>query len=703
MDKSRFDHLVEKRMRKRQEKAKAPKLDFNMLVEMMEQFDGLMSLNEGEEAPGAADAINLARQNLPADWIDKLPKFEISERWGIGEKKPEDENAARQEFRKYMDNIEGPTIQEKLASIEKFVNQSISETPGKESTKTIISNLMFLDLLATVVNNFSPSGAGFLFEAFLAGLLQGTQMVEKTEGGVLDIDDLVDKDNRPISLKLLAPTTVVKGSIRNLINFIALNEKALPQAGRKGGIEYLCVYKYGKEQTKALGMYSFQITADNIYYWLEKSLKFNITLSESLIPGDQIRRLIMEADFEKERTKAGQLSDEELKKLRKTQEDNMKKVIAAIGGSPSFYNKSDEIRKRLGNVSQATKTAINTIIKNLGVEKPVVDAAQLINPEADLSATLAGRKELKTKIRTLKDKRKIGKSPAGLSAKKLYDEISDDQKKNFFLERITKVSNKDDVVEKMISPDGKEGLKMLEKVASDYKFSATAAKLDVDTKSEYEALTDDEFEMLLLARKKLKDDLRKGVPADNKYLGWFKQTYDIAAFAGDQAETVADFKNMFYGTGKYAEGKTDRQIQLDDGSIRDMTIKELRAEWRDALLKKAGLIGAADDDAKDEKSQFEISSDMITKQRLPAVYDKVRLGVLLIDRQQILDAANKYAGQISENVVRIFIALHDLTAGLTDYFLQESFTGGTEAKTALTNLNTEVAAANISAETTSEV
>ena len=701
MDKSRFEHLVEKRMRKRKQEKQAEALDFNMLLEMIEQFDGLMPLSEAEEAPGTADAIILAKQNLPADWIDKLPKFEISERWGIGEKKPEDENVARKEFRKYMDNIEGPTIQEKLVSIEKFVNQSISETPGKESTKTIISNLMFLDLLATVVNNFSPSGAGFLFEAFLAGLLQGTQMVEKIGGGVLGIDDLVDKDNQPISLKLLAPTTVVKGSIRNLINFIALNEKALPQAGRKGGIEYLCVYKYGKEQTKALGMYSFQITADNIYYWLEKSLKFNITLSESLIPGDQIRRLIMEADFEKERTKAGQLSDEELKKLRKTQEDNFKKVTAAIGGSPSFYNKSEVIRKRLGNVSQATKTAINTIIKNLGVEQSVVAAAQLINPEADLPATLAGRRALLKRIgtklkaeRVPEDKRK--------SATDLYNGISDDQKSAFFLKRITKISNKGDVIEKMISPDGKEGLKMLSAVAGEYTFPTAAAKLDVDTKSEYEALDDDEFGMLLIARKKLRDDLRKGVPADNKYLGWFKQTYDIATFAGDQAETVADFKNMFYGTGKYAEGKTDRQIQLDDGSIRDMTIKELRAEWRDALLKKAGLVGATDD-AKDEKSQFEISSDMITKQRLPAVYDKVRLGVLLIDRQQILDAANKYAGQISENVVRIFIALHDLTAGLTDYFLQESFTGGAEAKTALTNLNTEVAAANISAETTSEV
>jgi len=338
----------------------------------------------------------------------------------------------------------------------------------------------------------------------------------------------------------------------------------------------------------------------------------------------------------------------------------------------------------------------------LGVKTPVVDAAQLNNPEADLSATLAGRIALLKRIRAKLKAKKVPEDKRK-SATDLYNGLAADQFANFFLKGITKISNKDDIIEKMISPDGKEGLKMLSAVAGEYKFPTAAAELDVDTKSEYEALTDDEFEMLLLARKTLKDDLRKGVPADNKYLGWFKRTYTIATFADDQAETVADFKNMFYGTGKYAEGKTDRQRQEDDGSTRDMTIKELRAEWRDALLKRAGLVGAADDVAKDEKSQFEISSDMITKERLPPVYDKVRLGILRIDRQQILDAANKYAGQISENVVRIFIALHDLTAGLTGYFLQESFTGAAEAKTALTNLNTEVAAANIPAEITSEV
>ena len=131
---------------------------------------------------------------------------------------------------------------------------------------------MFLDLLSTVVNNFSPSGAGFLFEAFLAGLLKGTQQIEKVEGE-LQIDDLRDKDDEPISLKLLVPTSGVKGSLKNLLGFLA--------NPANDSIEYLCVYKFGKLATSSLAFYSLIIDPYNIYYWLSKSFKFEVGVSEA--------------------------------------------------------------------------------------------------------------------------------------------------------------------------------------------------------------------------------------------------------------------------------------------------------------------------------------------------------------------------------------------------------------------------------------
>ena len=666
MDKSRFEHLVEKRMNK------TKKLDFDTLLEMMEQLGGLVQLNEEEEAIGA----NIDLKALPQDWIDKLPKIEISERWGIGDKQQslENENEARQEFRKYMDNIPGQTIEEKLRNIEGFINQTGSDPAD---TRQVISNIMFLELLSTVVNDFSPSGAGFLFEAFLAGLLKGTQMVEKTEGGVLDIDDLVDADNKPISLKLLVPTTNVKGSIRNLINFLALSPKA-----EANGIEYLCVYKYGKDRTKSLGMYSFQITGENIYYWLAKSLKFDVTLSESFLPTDQFRALLAESQhsadssIEGEKTKAGRLTDDELKQLRADQAENYKKVSAAVGGKRGFFNNSDALKTKISATSQATRTAIESIIKKLQIKDTFKDAAQVDatgNTTADLSSILAGRRALLKRITQKLTAKKVPKLDR-TDAKTLYDGIDQKQRENFFFKGITKVSNKDDIVDLIMSNDGKQGLKMLMKVAERYGENTAKARLDVDEQDEFKNMTDDEFGELLVARKKLRDDLRKMVRPDNKYLGFFKNTFSKAELSGDQPKTVEEFTALFKGTGTY--GSMDKEVR--------------RRKWANDLLARAGLSGSGEDDEANEKSQFEIKSDLITKSRLPAVYEKKRLGALRIDRDQIVEAADAYAGQIQTSIINVFVQLHELTDGLTDYFLKDEVASGVRAKQALVNLDSAV-------------
>ena len=258
-----------------------------MLMEMVEE-----QLNEyvpkdllKEEAAQAVMAQKV--QAMSKSILDLMPEFEISEAWG------QKDTEARKQFEVYMNNIPGASVEDKL----RYLNLFIEEVrPGKYQTHEILSNLMFLDLLSTVVNNFSPSGAGFLFEAFLAGLLRGTQQIEKTEGE-LQIDDLRDAEGKPISLKLLVPTTPVKGSIKNLIGFLS-------NPANSDGIEYLCVYKFGKDQTKGLSFYSFMIDPQNIYYWLAKELKFDVTLAEST---------------ERRRTRKQQMTPEKIEKIMKKQ------------------------------------------------------------------------------------------------------------------------------------------------------------------------------------------------------------------------------------------------------------------------------------------------------------------------------------------------------------------------------------------------
>ena len=241
-------------------KKKKTLLNLGALLEMVEQ-----AMNE--DAAPAQSAMSAKIKDMSKSFLDMLPKFEISEAWG------QKDTDARQQFEAYMNNIPGPSIEAKLRYLNLFTERV---RPEKYETYEILSNLMFLDLLSTVVNNFSPSGAGFLFEAFLAGLLRGTQQVIKADGE-LQIDDLRDAEGKPISLKLLVPTTPVKGSIKNLIGFLSGPD------GREG-IEYLCVYKFGKDETKGISFYSFIIDSNNIYYWLADELGFQIELNEAADP-----------------------------------------------------------------------------------------------------------------------------------------------------------------------------------------------------------------------------------------------------------------------------------------------------------------------------------------------------------------------------------------------------------------------------------
>jgi len=188
--------------------------------------------------------------------LDFLPPIQITEDWGvIG-------TEARSIFEKYMNNIQGAGLPDKIAWINNFMGGAGKE---KLSVSDILSNLVFLELLSTVVQQFSASGAGFIFEAFLAGLLRGMQVTE-TVAGALPIEDIrifVDPETgaggRAVSLKLLRADTDVSGSIKNLLYWLATKDS------ENKGIEYVIAVKFGD---KVLAFYSITITKDNILDWI---------------------------------------------------------------------------------------------------------------------------------------------------------------------------------------------------------------------------------------------------------------------------------------------------------------------------------------------------------------------------------------------------------------------------------------------------
>lgn len=165
-----------------------------------------------------------------------LPKFTPTEAWG------NPDSRERKEIQDLFTRATwgGSSDSEGQKSIQNKINNLIAVTKGTSGAgaRKIISTLMILESLAAVVNSFSASSAGFVFEGFLAALLEGKQEAEVSAKGNLPIQDLIafsgEGDlNIPVSLKLLVDSTDVKGSYTNLVD--ALDEF--------GQMVYIVAYK----------------------------------------------------------------------------------------------------------------------------------------------------------------------------------------------------------------------------------------------------------------------------------------------------------------------------------------------------------------------------------------------------------------------------------------------------------------------------
>ena len=244
-----FDKLVVKHFPKKD----SLKTLMEMVEEQLGAFVPKKSLKEAQEI-----------KQIPLDeFYDYLPKFELTEK--IGEFTEEGKNEARKTFEMYMtslNQIQG--LREKINYINSFTSGQQFE--GKDyEIHEIMTNITFLRMLSMVIEQFSPSASGFIFEAFLAAILGGRQVTGR-EGGSLPIQDFMKYSNpktgnpgQPVSLKLLGPTTDIEGSLYNLVDFIAKNESA------NKGIEYVVATK---RRDDMLDFHSFNIDVDNIFWWM---------------------------------------------------------------------------------------------------------------------------------------------------------------------------------------------------------------------------------------------------------------------------------------------------------------------------------------------------------------------------------------------------------------------------------------------------
>lgn len=254
-----IDKLIENTFDVRRRNTSSPSLDLVSLVEatLDEVYDAVVLREQDEEKISA-------KKTSAKEFLLSLPKFSPNESWG------DPESVERQTINKVFGVIGGgATIEEKL----KFI-QRISD-PGSKitSTRRIISTLIILESLAAVVNSFSSSAAGFVFEGFLAALLRGKQEAEISAKGNLPIQDLIGFSEigggTPISLKLLNKTTNVHGSYTNLVD-------ALEEFGQM-------IYIIARKQGEEIALEEFTFTRDNFIDAITTSAKGGRTKDKNLL------------------------------------------------------------------------------------------------------------------------------------------------------------------------------------------------------------------------------------------------------------------------------------------------------------------------------------------------------------------------------------------------------------------------------------
>ncbi len=230
----------------------------NLIVEILREKNLLQ-----EQAPVAKKK---EMESLP------FPKLSITENWGKpGNKTPE-------LVMSIFGKIEGNTIQAKIDYLTRFFIDECSVNVCGQIDKAL-SGILVLDVLSSVLNDYGASSGGFLFESFMALLAQGS--VESGNRNIVDFNiggDLEDL-SKSASLKLIKPTTQIKGSI-------ALLKQALERD--PNGVTYIIGMK--GEDLASVKIYQVTLTPDN-WESMTKKKDTQFVIDKSIVLDNPIAEL----------------------------------------------------------------------------------------------------------------------------------------------------------------------------------------------------------------------------------------------------------------------------------------------------------------------------------------------------------------------------------------------------------------------------
>lgn len=234
-------------------------IDLKLILEMIDEVQQNFSL--------------LTERTQQRDITLKLPIIRLSEKmWG--REGTEDRAIIENLLQKIIG--QGGTLADRVRAVSNF----ITSPPQTDDISEILSYVVLLDTLTNIMLHFNASAAGFTFEGFLAALLRGEQIAAGAQAG---IQDIIDNDKSPISLKLLTEegTASVEGSYKDLCDHF-IDPGGLKQdpesgeyvgdAGGTGKMTYVVALKSWRDMTTqetlegeggAIRFYQFDFNAEN--------------------------------------------------------------------------------------------------------------------------------------------------------------------------------------------------------------------------------------------------------------------------------------------------------------------------------------------------------------------------------------------------------------------------------------------------------
>tara|TARA_R110002020_G_scaffold295713_1_gene511268 strand:- start:5153 stop:6550 length:1398 start_codon:yes stop_codon:yes gene_type:complete len=232
-----------------------------LLALVEESLDAVYT--EFVESTQGASLKEAAKKEMTAkEFLMVLPKFTPTEAWG------NPESMERAQINRLFSVIGGGhTIEGKMAFLRRLTEPNNKIT----SPRRIISTLIILESLKAVLQSFNAASAGFVFEGWLAALLQGVQIGDVSSKGNLPIQDLIafaSSDSKegmgdravPISLKLLNQTTDIEGSYTNLVDGLDEFEEMVYIVARKDMVKDP---KTGKKSPEGIAIEQFTLDRNN--------------------------------------------------------------------------------------------------------------------------------------------------------------------------------------------------------------------------------------------------------------------------------------------------------------------------------------------------------------------------------------------------------------------------------------------------------